>query len=945
MRDTGKAVHPGFSDALPAGARNSIVVRSSYGVCHSMTTSSGRLVPPLPPPSSEKAKPGFLRKNLLAVLAWPATSLLIACLLWAFTLSALNRERDMARDNAFDAASALAGAYAGQLHHALRQLDQILLTMKYEWEDPRIDVNLERQREKGLFPDSELIHASIVNVSGELVTSTASLGDRPWQGNQVYFKQHEDNPDTGLKIGVPEVSDRSNKPIIQFSRRLQKTDGAFDGVAVLDVDPAYLASFYDEARLGQGDFVTVRRTDGPLLATKVGREKGEIRIFYRQPPVFASPSGASVEPAEKFRDNHARIVAWNKLSDYPLVALAATSEQEAYAGFHNIERRYIGAATAASIFLLMFAAIGMFFSMRLAWRRQQAEEIKETYRLAVDAAREGFYMLRPLLDANGQAIDYQIEDCNERGAAMLGYKRAEIIGIRLSAVYDEEFLAIALAELRRGLDAGFYEADLRVDPRSRIRAGWVNQRLLRSGPGLAVTMRDISDAKAHEEELSTLANVDALTSLPNRHWLARFLPRAIEESTDAGHGLAILFVDLDNFKNINDTLGHAAGDELLQAAAIRLKSLVRASDHVVRLGGDEFTVVLEQVHKLEDVTRVARQIVKSLGEPFTVMQSSGHQVQASIGISVFPQDGSDGQTLLKHADIAMYAAKAAGKGRYHFYQSHLSDSLLLRISREQALRQAIERDEFVLHYQPRVDALTGKMCSMEALVRWMHPERGLVPPLEFISIAEDTGLILTLGKLVIEKTCAQLAQWKQEGLPVVPVSINVSALQFNEGNVREILSACMTEYDIDPALIGVELTESCMAGDDEKVSGELNGLRSLGIKLLVDDFGTGYSSLSQLQRLNVDVLKVDRAFTVTLDHGEEGKALFKAIVSMADALDICIVAEGVETAEQLSVLQALDCDEVQGHFVSRPVPAGEMAVLMLRRFLFPPATRHDPITV
>ncbi|WP_158597844.1 EAL domain-containing protein [Noviherbaspirillum saxi] len=899
---------------------------------------SGRSDSPLS--ADDVGKTGFLRRHLLVLIAWPLASLFLACALWAVTLRALNNERDLARDQAFTTASGLAGAYAAQLRHSLQQIDQMLLSLKYDWEEPQIDLNLERQRRKGLYPDSSQLYASIINSSGELVTTTVSKASQEWQGDQDYFKRHRAGMEKGLLISAPETGATQTRPLIRFSRRLQQANGAFDGVAIVTVDPAYLVTFYDESRLGRDDFVSVRRNDGPLLAAKVGQDEDAVRIFYRNDPIFPSPSGILVEPQEKFQDGQPRIVAWKKLDDFPLVALAAVSEHQAYAGYRSVERRYIGAVTVASLFLLLCAAIGMFFSTRLAWRRQQAEEIKQTYRLAVDAAREGFYMLRPILDSKGLAIDFQIEDCNERGAAMLGYRRADIIGTPLSSIYDEDFLSIALIELRRGLELGFYEADLRVDARSRIHAGWVNQRLVRSGPGLALTMRDISDAKAHEEELSTLANIDALTSLPNRHWLTRFLPRALELSADAGQGLAILFVDLDNFKNINDTLGHAAGDELLQAASIRLKSLVRASDHVVRLGGDEFTIVLEQVHKLEDVTRVARQIVKSLGEPFTIAQSSGHHVQASIGISVFPQDGSDGETLLKHADIAMYAAKAAGKGRYHFYQSHLSDSLVLRINREQALRLAIERDEFVLHYQPRVDTATGRLSSMEALVRWMHPERGLVPPLEFIPIAEDTGLILTLGRLVIEKSCAQLAQWKAQGLPVVPVSINVSALQFNEGNVREILAACMDEHGIDPSLIGVELTESCMAGDDEKVSGELDGLRSLGVKLLVDDFGTGYSSLSQLQRLNVDVLKVDRAFTVTLDHGEEGKALFKAIVSMADALDICIVAEGVETAEQLSVLQALDCDEVQGHFVSKPVPEGEMAALMLKRFLFPPAARQ-----
>lgn len=467
----------------------------------------------------------------------------------------------------------------------------------------------------------------------------------------------------------------------------------------------------------------------------------------------------------------------------------------------------------------------------------------------------------------------------------------------------------------------------------------MHRRLVRSGGALALTLRDISESKEHERQLMNMANADTLTALPNRNWLVNYLPLAVERASNIRGNLAVLFIDLDDFKNVNDTLGHAAGDELLKSAAVRVRALVRDSDHVVRLGGDEFTVVIEDVVQDEDVAKVAHHIVKSLEEPFTLGRLSGNRIRASIGVSVYPRDGSDGETLLKHADVAMYAAKAAGKGRVEFYHAQLSDRLVLRLSREQALREAIERDEFVLYYQPRVDTVTGRLCSMEALVRWMHPQRGIVHPLEFIEVAEDTGLIIALGTSVIEKACAQLAQWKAEGLPVVPISINVSALQFNKGNVREIVDRCMRRHGLESSLIGIELTESCMVGDEDIALLELNGLRALGVKLLIDDFGTGYSSLSQLQRMNIDVLKVDRAFTLGLSRGAEGEALFRAIVSMADALNICIVAEGVETPEQLGVLQSLDCDEVQGYLVSKPVSAADMSRLMQKRFLFPPAVQ------
>jgi EAL domain-containing protein (putative c-di-GMP-specific phosphodiesterase class I) len=311
-------------------------------------------------------------------------------------------------------------------------------------------------------------------------------------------------------------------------------------------------------------------------------------------------------------------------------------------------------------------------------------------------------------------------------------------------------------------------------------------------------------------------------------------------------------------------------------------------------------------------------------------------VHGSVGISIFPQDGDDVDTLLKHADIAMYAVKAKGKAHYQFFHPQLSESLVARLNKEQALRNAIEHDELVLYYQPRVDTFSGELRGMEALVRWMHPERGLIPPLEFIPLAEETGLIVKLGELVIEKACAQLARWKALDLPVVPVSINVSPRQFNQGNLSSLFSSCMARHDIDASLIEMEITESCMLGEDNAVTKELAAIEALDIKLLVDDFGTGYSSLSQLQRLDLDVLKVDRAFTTQICNEKGGEAFFKSILAMAHVLGMRVVAEGVETEQELRVLQALSCNEIQGYFISRPVPAEEVPSLLLKRWLFPP---------
>lgn len=317
------------------------------------------------------------------------------------------------------------------------------------------------------------------------------------------------------------------------------------------------------------------------------------------------------------------------------------------------------------------------------------------------------------------------------------------------------------------------------------------------------------------------------------------------------------------------------------------------------------------------------------------MLNGQHTVGVSIGISLSPDDGEDAETILRNADMAMYSAKAApDKGSYQFFHPELYERLKGRLDSEHALLQAVELDQFVLFYQPRAEAATGEICGMEALVRWMHPQRGLVPPLEFIPLAESTGLIVKLGELVIEKACAQLAQWKAQQLPLVPVSINVSALQLNQGDVANKLMVCLAHHGVDPKLVEIEITESSIMGRHPEIDAQLSMFRELGIKLVIDDFGTGYSSLSQLHRLEMDVLKVDQTFISELGQSKRGEVFVKSIILMAHALEMTVVAEGVETEKQLRVLQSLACDEVQGYFISRPVPADKIPALMRKGYHF-----------
>ncbi|MEN3364804.1 MAG: hypothetical protein V7606_2078 [Burkholderiales bacterium] len=874
----------------------------------------------------------FLRSDLRLILVWPVACLLLGCLLWGLALSKISSDRTRQKEDTYTHAAALSKSYANQLERSVGQVNQITLTLRHYWKASGGTLRLEHQREQGLYPASSRLFVTILDRAGRPVSSTLPIpANWPDIADSDYFQSHKNDPSKGLLIGTPVIGVRLKVPVILFSRRLETAAGSFDGVVVVAVKSSYLASFADETV--PADFLAVLTDDGALLEVEAGQANAP--GVFRSRPMFSSENGVAEMPAHKFVDGDSHIVAWRKVAGYPLIATVGLSGKQAAASYLIATSSYRQMAIAGTAFLFLVAVVGMFLSSRLAWRKRQTDQVKDAYRLATDGAREGFYMVRAVYDENDNIVDFLVEDCNERGAQYYGATRAQLIGARFSDGGFGDYLRKVFSIFKRAMETGFYEDESKVSAQSPLQATWIHRRLVRSGDGLAVTLRDISDMKVQEEALSRLANADAVTALPNRHWLINYLPEALNKARNRNTVLALLFVDLDDFKNINDTLGHAAGDELLQAVATRLQSMLRPQDSVVRLGGDEFTIILEQVESHAEVSGVAERIMNSLGKAFILSGGSSHEMHASIGISMFPQDGNDGPTLLKHADIAMYAAKTSGKCRYEFYKPFLSENLVARLDREQALRKAIEHDEFVLHYQPRVDTFSGQLQSMEALVRWIRPEYGSVPPLEFLPTAEETGLIVPLGELVIRKACAQLAQWKAKQLPVVPVSINVSPRQFSQGTLSAILGACMAEHAIDPYLIEIEITESCMMGEDQAVTAELAALKSLGIKMLVDDFGTGYSSLSQLQRLDLDVLKVDRAFTAQLSNSKEGEVLFMAILSMANVLGMMVVAEGVETAAQLRILQALSCNEVQGNYISPAMPADQMPPLMLKRFIFP----------
>jgi diguanylate cyclase (GGDEF)-like protein/PAS domain S-box-containing protein len=879
-------------------------------------------------------KLSFMRGSVALLLVLPTICIVLTALLWAMTSSEMEQERAAFEKNALTDSAVHARVFAQQLSKAFAQADNVTLTIKQEWEKSQGKMQLETMFRQGLNLSFRHLSVTIIDRDGTPVSRSDSSPLRANVADRDYFIYHQRVPSDDFRVSAPIAGRATGITLILFTRRLNAADGSFDGLVVVAVKPTYFSSFYDNTMLGAGGTMAVMGQDRMLRMAKTGDSiRTTADMALKSIAVFESDKGAALMTNVPWSDDHqARYVAWEGLQSYPFIAVVGIAKAGLIATHEKTWASYRTNAILGSIALLMFALVAALVSARLIWRKHQAEQAREAYWIATEGASEGFYMWRALHDRAGAIVDFEMVDCNRRGAAFFGLKKVQMLGRTLSSLTDRSYFHHLIQTCTKAMQSGVHEDEFRISPKSLLKMEWIYRKFLRTNDGVAVTIRDISAAKAHEQELLRLGNEDELTGLPNRHWLMDFLPAAILRSKKQDSMMGLLFIDLDGFKNINDTLGHSAGDELLQAAAQRLKTALRPTDNVVRFGGDEFIVILEPVADESAAEQVAQRIAEAFIQPFELSRGR-HTVGTSIGISLFPRDGDDPETLLKNADMAMYAAKVAGKGRHHFYRPELYESLRTQIDTEQQLLRAIDDDQFEMHYQPRVDTMTGELVGMEALVRWQHPERGMVPPNDFIPVAEATGLIIPLGELVMHKVCAQLALWLQQGIAVVPVSINVSVKQFNEGNVKNLISTCLATHGIAPGLIEIELTESAMIGDAESILLEVAAINALGIKIHIDDFGTGYSSLSLLRTLNMDVLKVDRSFTSQLGQNKQGEIFFKAIVSMAKALDMRVVAEGVETQEQVQILQTLSCDEIQGYFASRPVPATAIPALLQERFL------------
>ncbi|HML77799.1 putative bifunctional diguanylate cyclase/phosphodiesterase [Geobacter sulfurreducens] len=580
-----------------------------------------------------------------------------------------------------------------------------------------------------------------------------------------------------------------------------------------------------------------------------------------------------------------------------------------------LSRRPLGDSELAETMLRIFAA-------------RASAELERTK--AEQARREQLHFLQVLIDSIPHPIFYKDADrryigCNAALESFIGRTREEIIGKTVFDIGAEGRARICDAVDRKLLATGGVESydSTMVHTDGSIRDIIFSKTVFGNTDGsiggIVGTILDITERKRAEEAIQQLAYFDALTGLPNRTLLRDRISQLLSQARREGGGFGVLHLDVDRFKGVNDSLGHACGDVLLSTVAGRIASSVRESDTVARLGSDEFVVILPGVGHEEDVVAVVRKIVEELNRPI-VIQGNDIFCTASIGIAIYPTDGSSADALLKNADMAMHKAKEFGGDGYQFYSSELNHRAMERLTLETSLRRALERREFLLHYQPLLGIGSGRIVGVEALLRWDSPELGMVSPARFIPLAEETGLIVPIGEWVLRSACEQLRALHELGYTELRVSVNVSARQFRHDGFCAMVAAVLATVGLDPRYLELELTESVIMERSETAKGILRKLKQMGVSLAIDDFGTGYSSLSYLKHFPIDRLKIDRTFVKEVTVDQDNAAIAEAIVALAHVLNLDVVAEGVETAEQLAFLAALRCDVVQGYHIARPLP-------------------------
>ena len=783
---------------------------------------------------------------------------------------------------------------------------------------PQLQLTLERQAARLPAIDGIRIfdaQGDLRHSSGLQTANAISTADRD------FFRELRDNPKSGLLISTPELGRITNKLMVFFARPLAGSDGAFAGEVHGALQVEKLTEIFSTLNVGPHGAVALWNWHGALVARfpQVPQPSGEHAINVR-------PSSALTRMIEEDRDSGAyhthsavdgvtRLFVMRKVGHFPLYLIVALADVD-YLG------EWRAAASCLAIMSALFLVASIVAGLLIYERSTQARLAASVY----ENSSEGM----AIIDARRSIIDV-----NRAFTRLTGFPADEARGRNIehwfSAQRDTELLAVATESLRAtGSWAGEVWLKRRADEPflARVSVNAVEAGNNGRGADYVVLFSDATEQKRAQEKIWLHANFDAVTKLPNRRHFCDSLRGEILEAEATNARTAVIFIDLDRFKDVNDRFGHAVGDELLQLAAERIRSCVRAEDLVARLGGDEFTVMLTKIFDLDEVIPVAERIVAAFARPFAI---AGEETftSASLGVTLHPHDGADVQTLLRNADQAMYAAKQAGRNCFRLFAPQLHVATATHASLASDLHNALANSEIELHYQPIVDMRNGRIVKAEALARWRHPKRGDVPPSEFIPIAEETGLIVEIGDWAFRRAAAQALSWRSAFDPRFQISVNVSAVQFAAPDgAAANFDRLVVRPGLGPGAMIVEITESALVDATETVRGLIARYRRAGIEIALDDFGTGYSSLAYLKDFDISYLKADRAFVSGLTERPRDRAILKAIVVMAHELGIDVIAEGVETEPQRRLLVTAGCDFAQGYLISRPAPAADLEAML-----------------
>jgi diguanylate cyclase (GGDEF)-like protein len=761
-------------------------------------------------------------------------------------------------------------------------------------------------------------NGQIINASGVWPTPNVSVADR------AYFKVFTSGPRSPTVLIEPVYSRVTGAWTTIIARKVTGTDGEFLGVISRGIEPAHFEKFFASLALGDGAAISMFDREGTLVArhphneAMIGKSfKGGALLELVQPKATDHGTLRLKSPI----DGEERVGAVRRLSNFPIIVVATTAVSTALADWREQTRFLIGIAAL----LALVVAVILFLIVRLISRQHQISQgllalEKQRLDTAVNNMTQGLLFF----DSS-----HRLVICNQRYVDMFGVSRDVI---KPGCTFRELLTHRKETGTFTGDVEEYYQAILR-----NMAEGNVFQRVLDSADdrsiqvlyqpladgGWVTTLEDFTERRRSDERIAHLAHYDALTDLPNRMLFRDQLERELKK-IERGGQLAVLYIDIDEFKSVNDTLGHPIGDELLKVVASRLSLCVRQTDFIARLGGDEFAIVQTAVTNQADVTDLVTRIYQALREPYECL---GHQLvtDASIGIALAPQDGTDLDQLLKNADLAMYRAKSDGRRTWRFFEHAMDARVKARRGLELDLRQAIVDGGFEIEYQPVVDLRSGAVSGCEALLRWRHPERGMVSPAEFIPVAEEIGLITQLGEWVLAKACIEAATWPDN----IRLAVNVSPIQFRNHTLALHVASALASSGLPANRLELEITEAVLIRDDEAALAILHQLRAVGVRIALDDFGTGYSSLSYLQRFPFDKIKIDRCFVNDIAEAGGSSSIVQAVVNIASARNMTTTAEGVETAAQMELLRELGCTEMQGYLFSPAKPAAEIRRLLM----------------